>query len=250
MASNTFVQLESIALLHQGLPREGPGSDDCTREALSRLPVMAPGGVVLDLGCGPGRQTLVLAKTLNTPVIAVDIHRPYLDQLSHSAVIDRLSQLIETHCADFGALDFPAGCVDLIWSEGAAYVLGFEESLRCWGRLLKPGGLMAVSECTWLMESPPDEPLEFWRAGYPTMGTIDQNCRRAEGAGLTVLDTLVLPESAWWDEYYTPLAGRIAQLRHAADASLTAVLDETEREIALFRQYSTCYGYVFYLLRR
>ncbi len=211
---------------------------------------MAPGGVVLDLGCGPGRQTLVLAKTLNTPVLAVDIHRPYLEQLSHSAVMEGLSQLVETYCADFGALDLPAASVDLIWSEGAAYILGFEESLHCWGKLLKPGGLMAVSECTWLTDSPPEEPFEFWRAGYPTMARIDQNCRCAECVGLRVLDTFVLPESAWWAEYYTPLAGRIAELRPAADASLTALLDETEREIALFQQYAQYYGYVFYLLRR
>jgi SAM-dependent methyltransferase len=240
---------EPIAVLHQSLPREGPGSDECTREALRRLRVTSPAGNVLDLGCGPGRKTLIVAKTLHTRVIAVDIHQPYLDQLRQSAMAEGLSHLIETRCADFGALDIQPGSIDLIWSEGAAYILGFEESLRRWGRLLKPGGLVAVSECTWLTDSPPEEPLEFWRAAYPTMGTIEENCRRANRAGLTVLDTFVLPESAWWDEYYTPLAGRIAELRPAADASLAAVLDETEREIALFRQYSDHYGYVFYLSR-
>ena len=55
--------LLAIALLHQGLPREGPGDDGCTREALRRLPELRPEAVVLDLGCGPGGQTLVLAKT-------------------------------------------------------------------------------------------------------------------------------------------------------------------------------------------
>ena len=171
MASDTFVQPEPVAVLHQRLPREGPGNDQCTREALNRLPVLAPGANALDLGCGPGRQTLVLAKSLKTRVIAVDSHQPYLDQLKRSATAEGLSQLIATRCADFGALDIEPGSIDLIWSEGAAYILGFEESLRRWGRLLKAGGLTAVSECTWLTDSPPEEPLHFWRAGYPTMGT-------------------------------------------------------------------------------
>jgi serine/threonine-protein kinase HipA len=141
------------------------------------------------------------------------------------------------------------GSIDLIWSEGAAYILGFEESLTRWGTLLKPGGLMGVSECSWLADCPPEEPRAFWRLAYPTMGTIDQNCRRAENAGLTVLDTFVLPESAWWADYYTPLLARMALLRPTADASLTALLDETEREIDLFRRFGHCYGYVFYVLR-
>jgi SAM-dependent methyltransferase len=241
--------IAALAILHQDLPREGPGSDECTREALSRLPPLPPNGVVVDLGCGPGRQTLVLAKTLNTRVIAVDIHRPYLEQLSRSVTAEGLSQLIETRCADIGALDFGPGSIDLIWSEGAAYILGFEESLRRWRSLLKPGGLMSVTECTWLDDCPPEEAESFWKSGYPSMGTIDQNCRRAQDAGLTVIDTFPLPASAWWNDYYTPLLARVAQLRPTADAGLLALLDETVREIELFHKYSDSYGYVFYLMR-
>ena len=76
---------DAMAMLHQGFAREGPGDDDCTREALRRLPALPPHPVVLDLGCGPGRQTLVLAKTLDMHVIAVDLHASYLDQLNRSA---------------------------------------------------------------------------------------------------------------------------------------------------------------------
>jgi hypothetical protein len=41
-----------------------------------------------------------------------------------------LSHWIETRCEDMGALDVPPGSVDLVWSEGAAYILGFGEALR------------------------------------------------------------------------------------------------------------------------
>ncbi len=109
---------------------------------------------------------------------------------------------------------------------------------------------MALSECTWLMDNPPEEPKTFWNEGYPSMATVDENCRRAERAGFTVLDSLVLPASAWWNDYYTPLLELITHLRPTADAGLTALLDDTEREIDLFRRHGDCYGYVFYLPRK
>jgi serine/threonine-protein kinase HipA len=232
------------------VPREGPGADHCTEEALRRLPPLPPHPVVVDLGSGPGRQTLVLARALNTQVIAIDCHQPYLDQLQVSAAARGLRHLIETRCADFGALEIPPGSVDVIWTEGAAYILGFAESLRRWRVLLSPNGLMAVTECTWLTNLPAAEAKEFWQTGYPEMGTLDENRERARSAGFDVLDTFVLPISAWWDDYYTPLLDRIERLGPTADASLRSLIDETEREIELFRRHCDSYGYAFYLMRR
>ncbi len=241
---------DAMAMLHQGFAREGPGDDDCTREALRRLPALPPHPVVLDLGCGPGRQTLVLAKTLDMHVIAVDLHAPYLDQLNRSAAAQGVSHLIETRQTDFGALDLAPASIDLIWSEGAAYILGFEESLRRWCPLLTTAGLMAVTECTWLTDRPSEEARRFWNDGYPAMATVDENSRRAHAVGLEVLDTFALPALAWWNDYYTPLLERIERLRPMADARLGALLEETEREIDLFRRHGDSYGYVFYLLRK
>lgn len=240
---------DPLFLLHRDLPREGPGSDACTLEAVRRLPSLPRNPVVVDLGCGPGRSSLVLARELGAKVVAVDLHTPFLDQLARGAAAAGLSHLVEPRRADMGATDVVPGSVDLIWSEGSAYVLGFAEALRRWRPLLKPGGLMAVSECSWLVDDPADEPRRFWEAAYPSMGTVAENCSHAEAAGLEALDTSPLPTSAWWDEYYTPLLARAAALRPAADAPLSALLDETEREADLFRRHGDSYGYVFYLFR-
>ena len=141
--------------LFEGLPRQGPGSEDCTREALRRLPALPAAPRVLDLGCGSGSSTLVLAAALRTKVIAIDIHQPFLDQLQATARERGLEQLIETRCADMAAPGVPSGSVDLLWSEGAIYLLGFGDGLRLWRPLLAAGGLVAVSECSWLDANPP-----------------------------------------------------------------------------------------------
>jgi serine/threonine-protein kinase HipA len=244
------MSVDAFATLHRGLPRQGPGHDDVTRDALLRLPPPPPRPVVFDLGCGPGRQTLVLARALETRIVAVDLHQPFLDQLAASAKEQGLSHWIETRCADMGALDVPCESVDLVWSEGAAYILGFAEALRRWRELLKPDGILAVTECTWLTDDRPEEAQTFWSENYSDMGTIAGNCRRAELIGLEVLDRFPLPAFAWWDDYNTPLLDRIAALRPVASGDLIDLLDETEREIEVFRRHGHSYGYVFYLLSR
>ena len=48
--------------LFTGLPRQGPGSTPSTRRALGLVPGVGPRTRVLDIGCGTGAQTLVLAE--------------------------------------------------------------------------------------------------------------------------------------------------------------------------------------------
>jgi SAM-dependent methyltransferase len=240
---------EALFRLFETLSRQGPGSNACTREALQRLPALPTAPRVLDLGCGTGASTLVLAAALRTRVIAVDIHQPFLDQLRATAQARGLAPLIETRCADMRAPGAPPGSVDLLWSEGALYVLGFEQGLRLWRPLLAPGGCLVASECSWLCADPPAEAAAFFRSGYSGMAGIAENLERARAAGFDVIDHFTLPPAAWWDEFYTPLQERMAQLAPEADPALAAMIDETRREIALYRLHSDSYGYVFYLLR-
>jgi len=242
--------MSAFFALHQDLPREGPGNDASTLEALKRLSPLPPHPRVLDLGCGPGQQTLVLARALQTKIVAVDTHQPFLDQLNRSAAEAGLAGFIETRCTDMGALDVAEGSIDLIWSEGAAYILGFGEALRRWSRLLVPGGCLAVTELSWLTEHRPAVALEFWGRHYPPMISVSENVRTAEAVGLEVFDTFPLPAIAWWEQYYGPMEERIAYLRPNADAELKIVLDGGDEEIDMYRRFGDSYGYVFYLLRK
>ena len=240
---------EAVFRLFEGLPRQGPGSDACTREALRRLGALPAAPRVLDLGCGAGAQTLVLAETLRSRVIAVDGHSPFLAQLRASARERGLGELIETRCADMGAPGVPSGSIDLLWSEGAISLLGFENGLRLWRRLLAPGGRAAVTECAWLRADPPPEAAAFFGEGYPGMAGTRENIERARAAGFEPIDHFTLPPEAWWDAYYVPLEQRMAQLAPDAEPELAGAIAETRREIELYRRHGDAYGYVFYLLR-
>jgi SAM-dependent methyltransferase len=239
---------EALFRLFEGLPRQGPGSDACTREALRRVPALPAAPRVLDLGCGGGRSALVLAAALRTRVVAVDNHQPFLDQLRAAARERGLEDLVEVRCADMAAPGVPAGSVDLLWSEGAIYLLGFEQGLRLWRPLLAPGGCLAVSECSWLSADRPAAAAAFFAQGYPGMAGIKENVLRARAAGFEMLDHFTLPPAAW-EEYYAPFEERMARLAPEADRALAAVIAETRREIELFRRYGDAYGYVFYLMR-
>jgi serine/threonine-protein kinase HipA len=245
------MSIDALFRLFTGLPRGGPGTDDATRDALERLPALPPDPRVLDLGCGPGRSTLVLARALGTPIEAVDIHRPFLDQLEQSAAAEGIGDLIETREADMTQLEIEPGSVDLIWSEGAIYLIGFAEGLRRFRRWLKSGGLVVVTEASWFTDDPPAEAKAFWDEAYPAITTIAGNRARAEAAGYGVLDAYPLPADAWWPELYTPLRARMRELSAAGpDAELAAAIAESEREIALFERFGDAYGYAFYLLKK
>ena len=246
------MSLDALFTLFAGLPRAGPGSDASTRKAIDRLPALPASPRILDIGCGPGKQTLVLAAASKTPVVAVDIHQPFLDHLAATAAEVGLSHLVEPCKASMDALEFAPGSFDLIWSEGAVFIIGVAEALRLWRPLLRPGGLLAFTEATWLTDDPAPEVADFWQECYPAMGTVAGNVAVAEARGYRGIDTFTLPDEDWWDEYYVPLGKRVAELRPQCEpgSDLAGVLDETEREMAMFRRHGDSFGYVFYLLRK
>ncbi|WP_029896360.1 SAM-dependent methyltransferase [Desulfohalovibrio reitneri] len=237
--------------LHTGLPRQGPGDDASTRKALSMLEELPRECRAVDMGCGPGAQTLVLAQELEGAVTAVDVHRPFLQELAERAERAGLSDRIDVVCGDMARPDLPRRSFDLVWSEGAAYVMGFGAALDLWKRLLKPGGYMALSELTWLSEEPPAEIRDYWEEAYPEMAHASDNLKSIRRAGMEPVGHFVLPSEAWWSGYYTPLETnlRTFKARHQEDPEALEAAQAVEEEIEQYRRFSSYYGYVFYLAR-
>lgn len=140
--------------------------------------------------------------------------------------------------------------IDLLWSEGAAYNIGFAHALSAWAPALTPGGYLVVSELCWLRDKVSEGAREFFQDAYPDMQQVSMVTELAERTGYRVLSTYTLPRSAWLDGYYDVLAPRATALRSHPDAAVRSFAEETLLEIEVFQQCACDYGYVFFALRK
>jgi trans-aconitate methyltransferase len=212
----------------------------------------APPRTVLDLGCGQGAQTLVLADALpEASVLAVDILPAMVKEARKRSQKAGLDTRVTVELGDMTEPPASSRSQDLIWCEGAIYFLGVEEALRSWKSLLTPGGTIAFTEPVWLRPSPPDELREWWIEQYPAI-TDERGIRNAIGAA--AFDTIgyfPLPAETWWAEYYEPMQLRIAELKRGRpdDPAAAEVVAAAEHEIDMHRRFSEFYSYAFFVVQ-
>ena len=233
------------------LPRQGPGCTGATRKVFSYLPSLTKEANILDVGCGSGTQTRDLAALTSGTITAVDNHQPFLDSINRWASKAGLEKRIQIYCASMDALPFEPGQFDLIWSEGAIFIMGFFEGLRAWKPLLKKGGYMVVSDAAWFEPEPPQELVQWWEKEGYIPKTEDQLRAQVKNAGLRLIATYRLPEAGWWDNYYVPMLNRITELRksHGSDPACAAILDSLEYEAEMYRKHKRYYGYTFFVMQ-
>jgi SAM-dependent methyltransferase len=239
----------SIDLLFAGMDKLGPGDDNLTLYVLRSLP-QHWFEVVVDAGCGAGRQTTVLANELTTPIHAVDCYEPFLKRLQWRAGKKDIAHRVRTHCMDMSDIPGVFPTIDLLWSEGAAYNIGFANALTTWAKAIKPNGFAVVSELCWLGEHVPAAVTEFFRAGYPEMRSVQQNIAIAEEAGYRIFNTYTLPREAWTKDYYDVLEPRAKSLVNHSELEVKTFAVEMLKEIEAFKISENSYGYVFFVLQR
>lgn len=237
-----------IDLLFGGLEKLSPGGNVHTLHVLRQLPRQRF-QVIVDAGCGTGRQTLALAQELRTLVHAVDTYEPFLHDLTRRATEASLDHLVQTHGMDMKDIPVVFPHIDLLWSEGAAYHIGFAHALTTWAPAIKSGGFAVVSELSWLCERVPHAVREFFLSAYPDMRSVHDNLVVAENAGYEVLNTYVLPRESWVAGYYDRLEPRAQALVEHPDSSVRDLAVATIKEIEVFRHSEDSYGYVFYVLQ-
>jgi SAM-dependent methyltransferase len=179
--------------LYENIPRSSPGDKAATVRALALIKDLPAEPLILDLGCGPGEQTLELARLTNGRVIAIDSHRPFLDRLEAAAYSAGLGERIQVRDTDTAFMDFTGNSFDLIWSEGALSFLGFENGLKISKTLVKKGGHIAVSKPLWLKPDPPAELKTMWEAKYPSISDLAGDLALFQKLGLDLVGHFPLP---------------------------------------------------------
>ncbi len=231
------------------LPRNGPGSKAATQEVYACLRGLPEKPLVLDLGCGQAPEAFDLLEVCDGHITAVDLFEPFLDKASARAKAEGVGEdRLAFERGDIGELEYDAESFDLIWSEGAIYLLGFAEGLQAWQPFVKLGGFVVVSEVTWLKSKRTPIAESYWGNAYPGMGTVTSNGALAEVAGYEVIGTMILPLDDWRDNYYGPMREAIADARHRH--GLQPAYDEMDDEITVFEKSAGDYSYVFYILKR
>ena len=238
-----------VDLLFADMDKLSPGDDRLSLYVLRSLP-QHRFEVVVDAGCGAGRQTFVLANDLETTIHAVDSYQPFLDRLRQRAKEKGFAQLVRTHCMDMKDIPSVFSAIDLLWAEGAAYNIGFANALATWAKVIRPDGFTVVSELCWLRDKTPDAVREFFRSGYPEMQSVEQNIQIAEEAGYKLFNTYTLPKEVWLQDYYDILEPRAKSLANHSDVAVRDFAVETLKEIETFKISEDSYGYVFHVLQR
>jgi cyclopropane fatty-acyl-phospholipid synthase-like methyltransferase len=161
-----------------------------TERALSSIPEL-DNPIILDIGCGTGIPTILLAEKYKGTVYAVDIDAPSLEvleekienQIFHSKTVVLNDSLL--NLSKF-KLKF-----NIILAEGVLNVVGFNRGLRIFLENLKNPGYLIIHD-------------EYQNDSQKRM--------RFNKNQLDLVASFKLDKNIWWNEYYSCLEKKIDEI--------------------------------------
>lgn len=232
--------------------RQGPGSPEITLKALSFIDNLGDNSRIADIGCGTGGQTLMLARHASGRITAIDLFPRFIELLQNNSREEGLDHRIKAEVGNMEDLPFGEEELDLIWSEGAIYNIGFQRGLKEWRRFLKNGGYIAVTEACWFSPRRPAEIHEFWMDAYPEIDTIPNKMAQLQDAGYLPLASFILPDECWTRHFFEPQAEvqRTFADEHPGQPAALQLVENMLLEAEMYRKYKKYYGYVFFIGRK
>jgi SAM-dependent methyltransferase len=234
------------------MERQGPGSPEVTLKALSFIDNLTDKSLIADIGCGTGGQTMVLAQHAPGRITGLDLFPKFIDQFNANAMKLNLQDRVHGITGSMDDLPFQKEELDLIWSEGAIYNIGFERGLNEWRKYLKPGGYIAVSESSWFTDERPAEINDFWMDAYPEIDLLPNQVAKIHKAGYLPVATFIFPETCWTEHYFAPKdkAREIFLNKYAGNKAAEELITSQSYEEELYGKYKEFYGYVFFIAKK
>jgi SAM-dependent methyltransferase len=241
--------LNLICEYFSGLERQGPGSPEMTIKALSFIDNINGESQILDLGCGTGGQTTVIAQHLSGIITGLDLFPTFIDMFNANVVTLNLQNRVKGVIGSMDNIPFENEKFDLIWSEGAIANIGFEKGLNYWKGFLKKGSYIAVTYESWFTDERPAEIEKWWLDAVPEIGTIGHNISIMQNAGYVPVAAFILPENCWIDNYFIPQKTRQEEFskKYAGNKTVENFIGFMRHEAELYSKYKQYYGYVFYI---
>lgn len=242
-------EVKLICEYFSNVERQGPGSPEMTLKALSFIDNLSDNSLIVDLGCGTGGQTMVLGHNAPGKIIGIDLFEMFIVKFNENAKKLNLSDKVKGITGSMDNVPFKCEELDLIWSEGAIYNIGFERGLREWSKYLKKNGYIAVTEASWFTDERPQEIEDFWVSAYPEIDTIPNKVAIMQKAGYIPVATFVLPEYCWTKNFFEPQykAQEIFLGKYAGNKTAEGFIEYARYEEKLYDKYKQYYGYVFYI---
>jgi SAM-dependent methyltransferase len=235
------------------LERLSPGSNETSRQAMGLFQGEGERIDILDVGCGKGADTFLLADVFPyARITAIDIHEPYIDYINRRATREELSERVSGRCLSMIGMPFEKESFDLIWAQGSIYAMGFREGLRQWKKHIRIGGYLICSEVVWLVEEPSKESLEFWEEEYPEINTIDNKIKQIREAGYLYENSFIVPKRDWDENFYRLFRKNIGgmKIKYRGNEEALKVIAMMEREADFYDSHSDEYGYAFFSMRK
>lgn len=242
-------EFQLICAYFSTVKRQGPGSPEVTLKALDFIDNLTAKSRIADIGCGTGGQTMVLGQHAPGTITGIDLFPRFIELFNQNAVEAGLTDRVKGLVGTMEDLPFEEGELDLIWSEGAIYNIGFERGLEEWRKFLKTGGYMAITEATWFTDERPDEIHTFWQREYPGIDTIPVKVGQMQKAGFLPVASFILPENCWTDHFFAPqvVAQELFLKKYPGDPTAKALVENLRHEAQLYAKYKDFYGYTFFI---
>ncbi len=129
-----------------------PGGITSTEYLLNMLRI-TPGMRILDLGCGLGTTTDMLARRYGCEVVGID-HDPSM--IAGAMSKKTYSKHVVFKNMDGTAMEFDANTFDCVILQSVLCFNDKEKLLREIFRVLKPGGQLGINESTWMQPPTPE----------------------------------------------------------------------------------------------
>lgn len=237
--------------IFHNIPRQGPGDNKLTQLAFSKLTELPDKPKILDIGCGKGVQTIELAKISDGQIIATDIRQYFLNCLDEKAKNHELGHRIKTMNTDMANLPFNNSEFDLIWSEGAVFIIGIKNGLNNWRRYIKKGGYLVFSDLVWKEQTNDKVLIDYWEQVYPNLLNIDEVIHESQASGYELITHFTLPKESWIKTYLNPMEEELTKVKvkNKDIPEAMETYNEFDRENEMVRKYYGYFVYEFFILK-
>jgi len=192
-------------------------------KALTMLPIPKE-PKILDVGCGTGVPTLLLTEKFKGHITATDTDTISLNRLKKKIVELNLTDRISVmSCSLF---DIEKSQFDLIIAEGLLNVVSFQKGFLRMLKLLKRNRFLIIHD-------------EYRNQNEKIKFIERNNCK--------LLDSFVLNEQIWWNDYYKCLEEEISS---ESNKRLLKLFKPDMQEIDAFRKDSSQFKSVYFVIEK